>query len=40
MPTEEAFPGIQLKLPVPEAKSAEFYNGGQSLLERLSSNKF
>ncbi len=36
MPTEEAFPGIQLNLPKPGG-DAEFFEKGQSLMERISS---
>jgi len=39
MPTEEAFPGIQLNLPQPKGGDAEFFEGGQSLMDRLNSGK-
>ncbi len=39
MPTEDAFPGIQLELPKPKGEDAEFFEGGQSLMDRLNSGK-
>jgi len=37
MPTEEAFPGINLDLSKPKGQDAEFFDSGQSLMDRLNS---
>ena len=37
MPTEEAFPGIKLDLSKPKGQDAEFFDSGQSLMDRLNS---